>query len=110
MAYSKTVWVNDNAPALNAANLNKIENGIYNNANDIADLPVLVVSCGTISSLPSTINDDDITEDMVVVNQTLGAPAAQTGDWTVSTSNGSLTISGSISGSTTLTLYLSKSR
>lgn len=110
MAYSKTVWVNDNAPALNAANLNKIENGIYNNANDIADLPVLVVSCGTISSLPSTINDDDITEDMVVVNQTLGTPAAQTGDWTVSTSNGSLTISGSISGSTTLTLYLSKSR
>ena len=110
MAYSKTVWVNDNAPALNAANLNKIENGIYNNANDIADLPVLVVSCGTISTLPSTINDDDITEDMVVVNQTLGNPAAQTGDWTVSTSNGSLTISGSISGSTTLTLYLSKSR
>jgi len=110
MAYSKTVWVNDNAPALNAANLNKIENGIYNNANDIADLPVLVVSCGTISTLPSTINDDDITEDMVVVNQTLGTPAAQTGDWTVSTSNGSLTISGSISGSTTLTLYLSKSR
>ena len=38
MAYSKTVWVNDNAPALNATNLNKIEQGIYDNANSIDDI------------------------------------------------------------------------
>lgn len=30
MAYEKTVWVNGGAPAINAANLNKIEQGIYN--------------------------------------------------------------------------------
>lgn len=35
MAYIKTNWVNDSAPAINAANLNKIENGIYDNANAI---------------------------------------------------------------------------
>lgn len=29
MAYTKTVWNNDAAPAINAANLNKIENGIF---------------------------------------------------------------------------------
>ena len=53
MAYSKTVWVNDNAPALNAANLNKIENGIYDNADAIdtinaslADISVYVVAKG----------------------------------------------------------------
>lgn len=29
MAYTKTTWVNDSAPALDADNLNKIEQGIY---------------------------------------------------------------------------------
>lgn len=29
MTYVKTNWVNDNPPAINAANLNKIEQGIY---------------------------------------------------------------------------------
>ena len=28
MAYEKTTWVNDSKPAINAANLNKIEQGI----------------------------------------------------------------------------------
>ena len=28
MAYTKTTWVNDSEPAINAANLNKIEKGI----------------------------------------------------------------------------------
>ena len=31
MAYTKTVWVNNQAPAINADNLNKIEEGIFNN-------------------------------------------------------------------------------
>lgn len=32
MAYTKTNWVNDSAPAINATNLNKIEQGIADNA------------------------------------------------------------------------------
>lgn len=32
MAYTKTEWVNDSVPAINASNLNKIEQGIYDNA------------------------------------------------------------------------------
>ena len=31
MAYTKTNWNNDQAPAINATNLNKIEQGIFNN-------------------------------------------------------------------------------
>ena len=31
MSYVKTNWQNDQAPAINATNLNKIENGIFNN-------------------------------------------------------------------------------
>ncbi|MBQ2527536.1 MAG: hypothetical protein II544_02170 [Spirochaetales bacterium] len=110
MAYSKTVWVNDNAPALNATNLNKIENGIYDNSLDIAKLPVLLLDCATVSSLPATFSDAKITDDMVVVKAELGTPSAQTSDWSVETSDGSLTVSGTISGSTTLTLFLCKSR
>ena len=71
---------------------------------------VLVVEVASFSSLPQTVTNDNITGDMVVVNSVLGTPSVQTSDWTVTTSNGSATVAGSISGSTTLTLYLMKSR
>ena len=32
MAYTKTTWVNDTTPAINATNLNKIEQGIEDNS------------------------------------------------------------------------------
>lgn len=73
-------------------------------------LKVLVVSVASFSSLPKQITNENITADMVVVNSVLGTPSAQTSDWTVTTANGSATVTGSISGSTTLTLYLMKSR
>lgn len=73
-------------------------------------MPTLVVDVEAFSSLPQTVVNESITADMVVVNSILGTPSAQTGDWTVTTANGSATITGSISGETTLTLYLMKSR
>lgn len=57
MAYSKTVWVNDNAPALNATNLNKIENGIYNNAENVDDLLEGLINLDTTAS-PGTTDGD----------------------------------------------------
>lgn len=48
MAYVKTNWVNDSAPAINAANLNKIEQGIYDNSNDIGELQESFSHVGTI--------------------------------------------------------------
>lgn len=71
---------------------------------------VLVITTSSISSLPQTISNANITSNMVVINSVLSNPSAQTGDWTVTTSNGSLSISGLISGSTTLTLYLLEKR
>lgn len=70
--------------------------------------PVLPVSIASFSSLPQTVTNSKITADMVCVKTELGTPSAQAGDWTVTTSAGSLTISGSISGSTTATLYLAR--
>ena len=70
--------------------------------------PVIMrkVSKSSVSSLPTTISSSAITEHMECIHSVLSNPSAQTGDWTVSTSNGSLTISGSISGTTNITLYL----
>ena len=57
MAYSKTVWVNDNAPALNAVNLNKIENGIYDNANNVDDLLDGLIDIDTSAASGTTDGD-----------------------------------------------------
>lgn len=37
MAYTKTTWNNDAPPAINAENLNKIEQGIYDNDQNKVD-------------------------------------------------------------------------
>ncbi len=80
-------------------------------AADAAALEVLVVNMGTVTTLPVTKAVAGVTTDMVPIKATLGTPSAQTGNWTVNTNTaGSVTVSGSISGSTTLTLYLMKSR
>ena len=63
-----------------------------------------------ISNLSTSVTDSRITSDMVVINSVLSNPSAQTGDWTVTTGTGTLTVAGSISGTTNITLYLAKSR
>lgn len=68
------------------------------------------VNKASVSSLPTTISNSGITQTMEVVNCVLSNSSAQVGNWTVTTSNGSLTVSGSISGSTDITLYLSETR
>lgn len=78
-------------------------------AESVNELKVIVITSSSFSSLPQTITDSSITANHVVINSVLSNPSAQTGDWTVTTSNGSLTISGSISGTTTVTLYLALS-
>lgn len=76
----------------------------------VQSIKVLVVEIASISTLPQSVSNEDITSDMVVLNSVLGTPSAQTSDWTVTTSTGSLEVDGSISGTTSLTLYLAQSR
>lgn len=68
---------------------------------------VLVVS-GTISSLPATLSNANITGDHVVVHMGLSDAGAQGSDWTINTSTGNATISGTLNKSTTVTLVLAK--
>jgi len=78
----------------------------YWNNRTLASMAVKVIEVPSFSSLPLTVNDTDIQPGLVVVNSVLSNPSAQTGDWTVTTDWEQLTISGSISGTTSLTLYL----
>lgn len=67
---------------------------------------IMIVDFGTISSLPVTKSNAAIKADHVVLAYELGTPGAQTGDWTITTSAGSVSVSGTIVGSTTLKLVL----
>ena len=89
-----------------------IKGNVYTNCNADSSggklLKVLKVTKSSVSSLSTTITHSGITSSMEVLHTVLSNPSAQTGDWTVTTSNGSLSISGSISGSTNITLYLAE--
>ena len=91
---------NQSLPILNE-NLDKIDQEM----NKSRPLPL---SKSSVSSLPTTITDSRITATMVCPpgGMRLSSPNAQAGDWTISTAAGSVTISGTIRGSTTIYLWL----
>ena len=76
----------------------------------VADSQPVKLTASSVSSLPKTISNTAITANHEVINCVLSNASAQTSDWTVTTSAGSAVISGSISGSTTITLYLAVPR
>ena len=68
MAYTKTVWKNGQAPALNEDNLNKIEQGIYD--NDTGKIPKIInPTSGNFPSINSdgTISDSGISSTVLSV-------------------------------------------
>ena len=93
-------------PSYTASEVSYGSSNVQSALDDLYTLKVLVVSVASFSSLPQTVTNASITADHICLKAELGTPSAQTGDWTVTTSAGSLTLSGSISGSTTAKLYL----
>lgn len=79
------------------ARMNLIDNGII--------VVTVAISAGTSTTLGSTSNSA-ITANHVVVNSVVANSAAQISDWTVTTSAGSVSVSGSASAATSVTLYL----
>lgn len=59
MAYTKTVWVNDNLPAVNATNLNKIEQGIFDAHDMLTKRPPVTISAFS-GGPPASPSDGDI--------------------------------------------------
>lgn len=58
-----------------------------------------------VSSTSQTFNDENIAANMVVIEYTFSNPAAQGSDLTITTADGSVTIAGTITAATNLTLY-----
>lgn len=92
MAYTKTNWINDSVPAINAGNLNKIEQGIYDNSvateentNNIGDLDNLTTQNN--SNLVEAINEvNTVSIAKLKTNGSLSVPSSVekkvTGIWT----------------------------
>ena len=75
----------------------------------ISEMTAKEVTTDAFSTLPYTYTNSAIKAHHVVAESSLSNPSAQTSDWTVTTSDGSLVVSGdSINGATTLTLKLVK--
>ena len=68
----------------------------------------IMLRSSSFNSLPVTITDSHIKSYHYVARCELSNPTAQTSDWTITTSNGSLTIAGSINGSTMVNILLVK--
>ena len=90
-----------------------VKTSIVGAINEVFDMAIdnrdLEVTKSAVSSLPTTITAAEITSDMIVKQGdiSLSNGSAMVGEWTITTTSGSVTISGSISGTTDITLYLS---
>ena len=64
------------------------------------------ITISNLSSLPHTVSNSKITANHRVVNAVFTNPAAAPSDWSYTTSAGGITLSGTISGTTTVYLCL----
>lgn len=87
MSYIKTNWQNDQAPAINATNLNKIENGIFNNDAMIASImTTLGINATTWVSTNTYVEGDSVVYNNklyknITGNYTTTNPASDTTNW-----------------------------
>ncbi len=73
---------------------------------NIGEASVLTISIPSFSSLPQTVSDTRINSSHIVLDAVLSNPAAMMSSWTATTADGSITITGTISGSTSADVYL----
>lgn len=99
----------DGLGTVNSVNGIGVDSGTNNvtlTASDVGAAPVPIHIQTTLTSLPRTISSADITSTMRVVDCTFATPSAITGAVTWTTDDGSLVLSGSMSGSTVADIIL----
>ena len=62
MSYTKTTWNDLTGPAIDATNLNKIEQGIYDNSIDITSINTLIGSSGTATTTQTDFTEGQLTQ------------------------------------------------
>lgn len=93
--------------SINSIGVDSGTNNITLTASDVGAPTIpLHLSVASFSSLPKTINDASITSTMRVIECVWGTPSAITSNISWTTSDGSLVLSGSMSGSTTADIVL----
>lgn len=90
------------------SDLQAADTTLQGNIDAVAAYEPIRIDIASFQTLPQTVTNAAITADMVVLGYWFSRPSSQTGEWTVTTSNGSLTVSGTINGWTALTLILGK--
>ena len=112
-----SVSINATNIALSGSDSTTVSTAISNVNTAVGKVETLIITVTGIvktnnSVFTEHVTDSNIESDMVCINSVFSNPTAQGSDWSVSTSNGSLDISGTFKGSsaTDLTLYLMKSR
>ena len=87
MSYTKTTWVNDQAPAINATNLNKIETGIFNNDSMLTSILTTLgintttwVSTDTYVEGQAVVYNNELYKN-ITGNYTTTDPATDTTNW-----------------------------
>lgn len=90
MAYTKTVWVNDTVPSINADNLNKIEQGIYDAHQENSDLK------SHLDAVDDKLNPVFIPVDIAELDWQEGYVKWNNGNPTAAASNGSCKVSSPI--------------
>lgn len=87
MAYIKTTWQNDQAPAINATNLNHIEDGIFNNDIMLSSiLTTLGINATTWVSTDAYVEGQSVVYNNTIYknitgNYTTTSPAEDTTNW-----------------------------
>lgn len=119
ISISDTIALGTNVAATDVGSvLSTLDSSVSSATADISSLQSSVAKCECvvfsrtgITGLPVSYMDSRFDTDMVCIHAVLSNPSAQLDDWTVNTDTaGRCVISGSISGSTDITLYLMKSR
>lgn len=90
--------INDNMDDIDTA-LHDLDTAITGNK------PIKCTKSG-VSALPTTITKTGITATMQAVKMMLSAPYVQGSDWTITSAAGSITISGTITGSTDIEVWM----
>lgn len=92
--------------SVNGIGVSSGTNNVVLTAADVGAAAVPLHLQATATSLPLTINNSAITATMRVIECTFGTPSAISSDVTWTTSSGSIVLSGTMSGSTTVDLVL----
>lgn len=92
--------------SINGIGVSSGTNNVVLTAADVGAAAVPLHLQATATSLPLTINNSTITATMRVIECTFGTPTAINGDVTWTTADGSIVLSGTMSGSTTVDLVL----